>query len=731
MNKRWWTGWTLCWAGIAWAAAVPEGETHRIDDGGAERIFEIALDEIALPSADGYREVRSVAGVPSASDLRRRAVRLGQETGREVELVLYEVGAERNPTTRRLLTRKVRIQAEPGADLAALAAAAGSPVPQAVPHAPGWFLVEADGIDGALDLAERWRKVPGVRAADALLARRQQKKWVPNDTLFSQQWHLVNTGQGGGTAGIDVNVTNVWDAYRGTNLLIGIVDDGLQLTHTDLWQSVNTAIDWDWNGDDADPSPNVANEDFHGTACAGVAAGKGNNGRGVSGAAPEATLVGYRLIGGEADDAMEASAMATNNHLVFLKSNSWGPYDDGRRKEAPGTLTQAAISNAATTGRGGRGTILVWAGGNGYQEYDDSNYDGYANSIYTIAVAAIADDGVRSWYSETGANLVVAAPSSGGATDVVTTDLMGNDGYNYAGASGELADANYTQTFGGTSSAAPLVAGILALVLEANPDLGWRDVQEILIRTATKNDAANADWRTNSAGFAFNHSYGSGLINAREAVALAQTWSNLGPQERVTVVQTNLNRAIPDADAAGITQLFAVASSDLRVEHVTVTLSATHTYRGDLAITLTSPSGMQSRLSEQHNDSNDGYTAWTFSSVRHWGEPAEGTWTLKVADLGAADTGTLLWARVEFIGSPFPEETRSITNWVGPAGVAGMSVQIPTTAGVTNVLQYTTNLASVSPAWVSVATTNGTGSLVTLQDPDAASPKRYYRIVKP
>jgi subtilisin-like proprotein convertase family protein len=643
------------WSGVAWGAnagVAPEWAVRRIQDAGLERTFEIAPDELSVAAPDGGRETRSVAAADSLAVLRRRAAAVAAATGEETELVLYEAGQERNRYTRRVLTRQVLVLVQPGTDPAALAAAAGAAAAESFGFAPEHYLFSATEAGGALDLADRLRALPGVESADPLLARQQRKKWTPNDTLFSQQWHLVNTGQSGGTAGIDVKITNVWDTYRGSGILIGIVDDGLQLTHTDLVQNVNTVLDWDWNGNDADPSPNIANEDFHGTSCAGVAAARGNNGRGVSGAAPEATLVGYRLIGGVATDTMEASAMTTNNHLVPIKSNSWGPNDDGKTLEAPGTLTRAALSNAATTGRGGRGTILVWAGGNGLDASDNSNYDGYANSIYTIAVAALTDGGAQSWYSEPGANLVVTAPSSGGATDIVTTDLMGNDGYNYAGAAGELADKNYTKTFGGTSSSTPLVSGILALVLEANPNLGWRDVQEILIRSATKNAPTDTDWRTNSAGFTFNHKYGSGLANARAAVTLAtNNWVNLGPQVQAAVVQTNLNRAIPDNNAGGITQSFALAAANLRVEHVTVTVDIRHLSRGHLALTLTSPSGMQSRLAEKRADTGDHYSGWTFSSVRHWGEEAQGTWTLQAADLTAGTVGTLRWARVEFYGT--------------------------------------------------------------------------------
>jgi subtilisin-like proprotein convertase family protein len=652
-----WLGAVLCLASVVGTAAAakvnprqPGAETCWIEDGGCTRLFEVALDELSLPVAAGRREMQSVSAANSLAEIRARAVQMKQATGQDVELVLYEAGAERNVYTRRVLTKKVLVRAQPGTDLGAAALSAGGSAPVAVDYAPGFFLIETSETGGALELADRLRDQSGVLGADPLLARQQQKKWAPNDPLFAQQWHLLNNGQVGGTPGIDVKITNVWDRYRGSNILIGIVDDGLQTMHTDLWQNVNTTLDWDWNGQDSDPNPDL-NYDYHGTSCAGVAAGRGNNGRGISGAAPEATLVGYRLIAGMEDDTMEASAMTTNNDVIYLKSNSWGPYDDGARLEAPGALTLAAIRNAVLTGRGGRGTIFLWAGGNGLQSFDDSNYDGYANSIYTIAVAALTDGGVQSWYSEPGANLVVTAPSSGGAADIATTDLMGNNGYNQYGTADELSDKNYTKNFGGTSSATPLVSGILALVLQANPNLGWRDVQEILIRSATQNDAADADWSTNSAGFTFNHKYGSGLVNAQAAVTLATNWVNLGPQVQVSVVRTNLNTPIPDNDPNGIVQTFTLAATNVRVEQVTVTLDIQHPYRGDLAVTLTSPSGMQSRLAEQHNDYNANYSSWTFSSVRHWGEEAQGVWTLAIADLSEEDAGTLRWARVEFYGT--------------------------------------------------------------------------------
>jgi subtilisin-like proprotein convertase family protein len=320
----------------------------------------------------------------------------------------------------------------------------------------------------------------------------------------------------------------------------------------------------------------------------------------------------------------------------------------------------SALANAATNGRGGKGTIMIWAAGNGKLDENDSNYDGYANSIYTIAVAATDSFGRSSYYSEPGANILVAAPSSGngGALGIVTTDRTGSfeydSGYNGPGDSSELSDRNYTKSFGGTSSATPAVAGVVALMLEKNPNLGWRDVQEILIRSATPFLTSDAGWRTNGAGWKFNHQFGAGLVNATAAVDRAATWTNLPEQTSLSVSQ-NTSTSIPNLNDTGVTKSFDFSSTTHRVEHVTVRLTATHSRRGNLDITLTSPSGMVSQLaSVVTNDTSSNYSNWTFSSVHHWGESAAGTWTVRVSDrsnLGNTTGGTLSNVTVSLFGS--------------------------------------------------------------------------------
>ncbi len=639
---------------LSLAGSVSAQELFQFNDAGQPRAFELALDQIAISTPTARRVISTAPAAATAAELKANARSLARTSGQEVELVLHEIVRGKRHGAARIVTSDVLIEAADGTTAAALAYKRGAVSVRDAGN--GFWVATAAGSAEALDLAAALQGQPDIASAEPLLARQQTKKLVPNDPFFTNQWHLRNTGQFSGIAGTDIRVTNVWDTYRGTGQYIAIIDDGLQTAHPDLSANVNTTIDYDINYSDGDPSPDIAGDD-HGTACAGVAAARGNNSVGVSGSAPEATLVGLRLISAASTDADEANALNWSNSIIQIKSNSWGPSDDGATLEGPGTLAAAALSNACAVSRGGRGALIFWAGGNGGEnDVDDSNFDGYANSIYSIAIAAVCNSATSSWYSESGANIVVAAPSSGDNTagseiGIWTVDRTGADGYNTGSTSGEPTDANYTATFGGTSSATPLAAGVGALVLQANTNLGWRDVQEILIRSATRVNPTDSDWRTNAAGYAFNHKYGGGLINASGAVAMATTWTNLGAQTSTSTNQSGLSVAIPDNNAAGITRTFTVTDG-LRIEHAVVTLSATHTYRGDLKVELIAPGGMTSVVGAVRGaDSGNNYSSWKFMSVRHWGEQVAGTWTVRVADRGTGDTGTLTALGLTFYGT--------------------------------------------------------------------------------
>ena len=586
----------------------------------------LSMHEVALFDEHGKEQIERLNPPATPATLAKRIAELEAPMG--VMPIAYLEDEEETPTTRRIVTRDIRVKM-PQDQAQAVARKHGLTIKELPSYAPEWVVFSADKALDALAKIEGVRSDSEVEAADVLLAFQQSPKALPNDPLVGDQWHIKTSN--GAAAGTDVNVESVWKygetgGLRGTGIKIGIVDDGLQHAHPDLTQNADTENDRDWNGNDNDASPGPG--DAHGTACAGVAGARGNNNLGVTGTAPEASLVGLRLIAGPSSDNQEAQAMSHLPNLMPISSNSWGPFDSGVGLDKAGPLTLAAFANATTNGRNGKGTIFVWAGGNGGARNDNSNYDGYANQIHTIAVGAVDSAGNRSFYSEPGANLVITAPSDGGALGITTVDLTGANGYNNsAGAAGD-----YTNDFGGTSSATPAVSGIIALMLEANPDLGWRDVQAILIRSAKKIKPSDPDWVDNGAGLHFNHNFGPGLIDAAAAVDLARTWTNLGPQTALASNKPGLSVAIPNNNSTGAEILFDLPASNIITEHATVRLTIDHSARGDLEISLTSPSGTVSRLAELRNDINDNYTDFTMSSVRNWGENSSGVWTLKIAD---------------------------------------------------------------------------------------------------
>jgi kexin len=234
------------------------------------------------------------------------------------------------------------------------------------------------------------------------------------DPIFNEQWHLFNPVQ----VGHDVNVTDVWmQGITGHNATVAIVDDGLDMYSDDLKDNYFAEGSYDFNDNVLEPKPRLA-DDRHGTRCAGEVSAVKNNVCGV-GVAWDSKIAGIRILSKLISDADEAVAMNYAYQKNQIYSCSWGPPDDGRSMDAPGILIKRAMLNAVQKGRGGLGSIYVFASGNGAANEDNCNFDGYTNSIYSITVGAIDRKGLHPYYSEKCSAQLVVTYSSGSGDAIV------------------------------------------------------------------------------------------------------------------------------------------------------------------------------------------------------------------------------------------------------------------------------------------------------------------------
>ena len=453
----------------------------------------------------------------------------------------------------------------------------------------------------------------------------------PDDPLFYEQWYLS-----------DANVIPVWEDYTGRGIDVGVFEVGMMdLDHADLVDNLaQETID----------NANPAWIDDHGTLVAGVI-GASRNEKGSVGVAYEATLSGRSLE----DDVNPNFDVMFDYHDYDIVNNSWGVHSPFADDFDEGNDNIVPFDNAAGLGRNGLGTIVVFGAGNGRADGDSANVYNFYNNKFTIAVGAINKNAdlaaleiQQDPFSNPGANILIAAP---GSNVTSTSVLLENANGSTFGNSHETAQ--------GTSFATPLVSGVAALMLEANPTLGYRDVQEILAYSASNVNDMNTSWETNGAvnwnggGLQFSHDYGFGNVDARAAVRLAETWTKQQTffNESNFVINGNwTNQAIPDNGQISDTVTIGGGNPDLQVEHATVTIDFTHTRVGDLIVKLISPSGMEGILLNRlgvdpDNSSDPGHGAETiefdFGNVGVWGETAYGNWTLLVEDAKTGETGTI------------------------------------------------------------------------------------------
>jgi subtilisin family serine protease len=623
-------------------AAYPEAhvEVYRVPTGKSVR----TLDErkVALRSAPDVRFAGGVLVEPGSADP-----------------VLY---------TENLFVKFVDT-ADPD-DCAGVLRDAGLSIKQVVEYATNAYFVEAPEGTGqrVFEIAETLLARDDVEFCHPELIRPRVRK-----AIAPQQWHMAKTTLGGVVVDAHAHVADAHAITLGEGITIAVIDDGVDIDHAEFAGPGKVVAPRDATDLTDDPRPQDTfgtgpeNGDNHGTACAGVACANGASG--ASGVAPKARLMPIRLASGLGSQREADAFKWAADHGADVISCSWGPPDgkwwnlnDPRHQQKvplPAS-TRLALDYVTTQGRAGKGCVVLFAAGNGNESVDN---DGYASSDKVIAVAACNDRGKRCVYSDFGKAVWCAFPSNdfGHApfnhpepltTGIWTTDRSGAAGYNPGHASDGDAAGHYTNGFGGTSSACPGAAGVAALVLAVNPALKWAEVKDLLKRACDRIDPAGGAY--DAAGH--SHRYGHGRLNARTAVELAR------PQPRSElVVSRRFDAPIPDLQTAAFSLDVADAAP---VASLVVAIDLTHTWIGDLVLTLRAPAGSgiadvvlhkrQGGSAKSIRRNFDAASTPGLTGVA--GKSCRGTWTLKVQDAAAQDVGTLVSFGLKF---SFPPPVRT------------------------------------------------------------------------
>ncbi len=350
---------------------------------------------------------------------------------------------------------------------------------------------------------------------------------MSNDPLVDPQWHLENEGQKG-APGVDVNAELAWTVTTGEGQLIAIIDSGVDLTHPDLLGTSG----YDYVDQDEDSYP--ADGNAHGTACAGLAAGIGNNEEGGAGVAYGAEILGVRLLGGPTTMSdMYGAIVNSVDAGASVLSNSWGFSGSCQGYSIPEAYEQA-LDYAEEKGRDGLGTVVLQAAGN--DNCDISN-DGLLAYPTIVAVAALGASDDKESYSSFGTPIDIAAPSGG----LITTDITGEAGY------GSYAENNnYTGGMSGTSAATPVAAGVYALMFAANERLTAAQARDIVCQTATRNDILDAEFDDSG----WSPYFGCGRIDAGAAVMAVANVAPEVPESAMSVTEVYEDRIWLDWSAA-------------------------------------------------------------------------------------------------------------------------------------------------------------------------------------
>jgi subtilisin-like proprotein convertase family protein len=481
---------------------------------------------------------------------------------------------------------------------------------------------------------------------------------------------------------------SAWQTYTGKGVIVAVNDDGVDLTHPSL--AANLLVDLAY-----DSVRNTTGQGFvgagnsHGTVVGSIVGMAGNDGIGGVGVAFEAKIVpGLAIAAGSDTSRLFLANLAAG---AAVSVNSWGQdpafaENFGASGSASDIAWGAALLRAATEARGGLGMVIEVSGGNERQNAADTALSNFTNNKLTISVGAITEEGKPTSYSTPGASLLVTAPGGTGAAEqsvdsgfgIASADIQGNAGYNKTdGAAGDYAYQNQ-----GTSYSGPMVGGAAALMLQANPKLGFRDVSNILAATARRVDGDNPSWVANKAGdwnlsgMHFSRDFGFGLLDVSAAVRLAESWSGaagtIANWQSAEGASATPAGAIPDADPTGLTAT-AVVAGNVRIERMEFDLNLTATSPSQLSATITSPSGTTVTLFDQpltrnlvegvpdrSQPENPWPATFTIGSTAFLGESSAGQWTLKLTDKVTGEIASFTSLTVRAWGSAASENSQYV-----------------------------------------------------------------------
>lgn len=665
--------------------------------GGEELILEKSGERFTIrPSVDLSRQQLSqISGAVWRRTIPRAKLELFTVEPGQLETIMSQVRTDdrvvfashvykfkNNPGTYVYLSEQITIQFATWVDSAKMkmiAATFSLVENKQIASIPNTFIycISKQTTANPIKITNQLQSLPEVLAAEPNIFIQQEPNYQPSDSLYPQQWYLHHNSGNQLGVGSHISVEQAWDITRGVrSVVVAVVDDSFDLRHPDFQGMGKVVAPRDLKENDFLPLPGEK-ETSHGTACAGIAVAE-ENGTGIVGVAPGCALMPIRTTGFLDDESVEDIFDWAMTKGAGVISCSWG----ASAVYFPLSLRQkAAITRAAMQGRNGKGCVIVFAAGNANRPIDgtidEQNWpknilrgqtawlNGFAIHPDVIAVSASTSLNKKAAYSNWGENISVCAPSNNAppgmwfqetgfvytqptistslsGLGMFTTDQIGAAGYN---------PGNFTNNFGGTSSATPVVAGVAALILSANPDLTAQQVNRLLQETTDKIVDPETDLQLGLRGGTYDSNghciwFGYGKVNASKAVRAAQqlatVTSNVNKQVRIE----NKNQiAIPDYNLWGVKSAIAI-NENIIVADIQVTVNITHDFLGDLEIYLIAPYDqkvlLQSRTLGRQTQLKKNYTMRSHPVLKQFiSLAARGNWQLHIIDYSRQDVGRL------------------------------------------------------------------------------------------